>query len=78
MFPCDEVNALWKWQNSGVGLIRANLQTEMDRMDIYHKIFSVARRDVLHSTPFIPNYDPGPRILDLGTGTGIWAIDMCE
>jgi ubiquinone/menaquinone biosynthesis C-methylase UbiE len=50
----------------------------MDRMDIYHKFFSVARRDALHSTPFIPNYDRGPRILDLGTGTGIWAIDMAE
>jgi methylase of polypeptide subunit release factors len=47
-------------------------------MDIYHKLFSVARRDALHSTPFIPNYDRGPRILDLGTGTGIWAIGMAE
>ncbi|KAE8451408.1 hypothetical protein EG329_004037 [Mollisiaceae sp. DMI_Dod_QoI] len=50
----------------------------MDRMDIYHKFFSVARRDALHSTPFIKNYDVGPRILDLGCGTGIWAIDMAE
>jgi methylase of polypeptide subunit release factors len=46
-------------------------------MDIYHKFFTVARRDVFHSARFIPNYD-GPRILDLGTGTGIWAIDMAE
>jgi SAM-dependent methyltransferase len=53
-------------------------EAEMDRMDIYHKFFSVARRGVLHSTPFIPNYDRGPRILDLGTGTGIWAIDMAD
>ena len=53
------------------------LQDEKDRMDIYHKFFLVARREQLHSAPFTPNYD-GPRILDLGCGTGIWAIDMAE
>lgn len=46
-------------------------------MDIYHKVFLVARRDQLHKAPLTPNYD-GPRILDIGTGTGIWAIDMAE
>ena len=46
-------------------------------MDIYHKVFLVARREQLHKAPLIPNYD-GPRILDIGTGTGIWAIDMAE
>ncbi|KAF8854588.1 methyltransferase LaeA [Acephala macrosclerotiorum] len=53
-------------------------EMEMDRMDIYHKFFQVARRNQLHATPFTPNFDPGPRILDLGCGTGIWAIDMAE
>ncbi|KAK2627424.1 hypothetical protein QTJ16_003390 [Diplocarpon rosae] len=53
-------------------------EAEMDRMDIYHKFFSVARREALHTHAFIPNYDSGPRILDLGCGTGIWAIDMAE
>jgi ubiquinone/menaquinone biosynthesis C-methylase UbiE len=80
MFPNDEVI----WGRFGVSLLWeewANMdsaQAEMDRMDIYHKFFLVARRDALHWTPFIPNYDNGPRILDLGTGTGIWAIDMAE
>jgi len=53
------------------------MQDEKDRMDIFHKFFLVARHDLLHNTPFTPNYD-GPRILDLGCGTGIWAIDMAE
>jgi hypothetical protein len=66
------------WSSLGYWLMRGILQQEMDRMDIYHKFFSVARREALHSTPFTPNYDIGPRILDLGTGTGIWAIDMAE
>jgi len=45
-------------------------------MDIYHKLFSVARRDLLHQAPVLQSGET--RILDLGTGTGIWAIDMAE
>ncbi|KAI9689841.1 MAG: Secondary metabolism regulator lae1 [Bathelium mastoideum] len=51
-------------------------EAEMDRMDIYHKLFLVARRDVLHSAPIATRHPP--RILDLGCGTGIWAIDMAD
>lgn len=52
-------------------------QQEKDRLDIFHKLFLVARKDELHRAPFVPNHSP-PRILDLGTGTGIWAIEMAE
>ena len=79
MFPNDEV--IWgrlELRCGRSGLTWDSAQAEMDRMDIYHKFFLVARREALHSTPFIPNYDNVPRILDLGTGTGIWAIDMAE
>jgi hypothetical protein len=54
-------------------------QQEKDRMDIYHKIFEVARRNILHTAPFdTTNLNDRPRILDVGCGTGIWAIDMAE
>ena len=46
-------------------------------MDIFHKLFLVARKDRLHTARLIPNYEH-PRILDLGTGTGIWAMEMAE
>lgn len=62
------------WRSDAV----AFAQPEKDRMDIYHKLFEVARRGALHQAPITVNpYDP-PRILDLGCGTGIWAIDMAE
>ncbi|KAF2493853.1 S-adenosyl-L-methionine-dependent methyltransferase [Lophium mytilinum] len=51
-------------------------ELEKDRMDIYHKLFLVARRDHLHQAPMPQQWEP--RILDLGCGTGIWAIDMAE
>jgi ubiquinone/menaquinone biosynthesis C-methylase UbiE len=49
-------------------------------MDIYHKLFTVARRDQLHQAPVpaVPQHGEPPRILDVGCGTGIWAIDMAE
>ncbi|MCJ1380625.1 Secondary metabolism regulator lae1 [Xylographa soralifera] len=51
-------------------------EAEMDRMDIYHKLFLVARHEQLHKAPLLQS--PDIRILDVGTGTGIWAIDMAE
>jgi len=74
MYPCDEVS---KEFTSEKNELTYPSQQEMDRMDIFHKFFQVARHEALHTAPFTPNYD-GPRILDIGTGTGIWAIDMAE
>ncbi|KAI9759318.1 MAG: Secondary metabolism regulator lae1 [Chaenotheca gracillima] len=52
-------------------------EAEKDRMDIFHKFFQVARDDRLHQLA-LPPTSGSPRILDLGTGTGIWAIDMAD
>lgn len=82
MFPCDEVIGPGSTISISVSmgeaseLMRGNEQLEMDRMDIYHKLFLVARHEKLHSTPLMFSPDSKLRVLDLGTGTGIWAIDM--
>ncbi|KAH7175725.1 methyl transferase [Dactylonectria macrodidyma] len=48
---------------------------ELDRMDLFHKVFLVARGNKLFHAPVTR---PKPRIMDLGTGTGIWAINVAE
>jgi trans-aconitate methyltransferase len=53
-------------------------EEEKDRMDIYHKIFEVARRGSLHQAPIYDTAQDPARILDLGCGTGIWAIDIAD
>ncbi|KAL2129651.1 hypothetical protein VTI74DRAFT_7485 [Chaetomium olivicolor] len=50
--------------------------TELERLDVFHKIFLLSRRNVLHSAPIY--HLERPRILDLGCGTGIWGIDMAD
>lgn len=47
-------------------------------MDIYHTMFLVARHERLHDSPISGPINNNTRILDVGTGTGIWAIDMAE
>lgn len=54
-------------------------EEEMDRLDMVHKVLQIARIDdstygTLHRLPL----PVCPRILDLGCGTGIWAIDIAE
>jgi hypothetical protein len=78
MFPCDEVCTPRFCFPRLRALFAHTAQDEKDRMDIYHKIMEVARRGQLHQAPIFVNPNDPPRILDLGCGTGIWAIDMAE
>lgn len=52
-----------------------NDEAEQDRLDIVHHIYLLLFKGELHLAPISPNPQ---RILDVGTGTGIWAIDMAE
>ncbi|EPS40087.1 hypothetical protein H072_6106 [Dactylellina haptotyla CBS 200.50] len=53
-----------------------NDEKEQDRLDILHKLYLVSRRNELHRAPI--NVSSSTRILDLGTGTGIWSIDVAD
>merc|ERR1712000_714460 len=49
---------------------------ELDRLDIFHTAFLIARGGCAYT--YTLESDPPPKILDLGTGTGIWPIDIVE
>ncbi|KAJ5467328.1 hypothetical protein N7475_005080 [Penicillium sp. IBT 31633x] len=51
-----------------------NDEEEQDRMDITHHIWLMLLGGELHSAPITSPQN----ILDLGTGTGIWAMDIAE
>ncbi|KAJ6436789.1 methyl transferase [Purpureocillium lavendulum] len=50
---------------------------ELNRLDIFHKFFLVARENALTKCK-LENLNHPARVLDLGTGSGIWAIEICE
>ncbi|KAI5811881.1 S-adenosyl-L-methionine-dependent methyltransferase [Pyronema omphalodes] len=49
-------------------------EKEQDRLDLHHEMMRLVWDDKLHEAPL---HEPH-RILDIGTGTGIWAIDMAD
>ena len=49
-------------------------QQELERIDLKHHIAMLLSGGNLHLAPLV---NP-KRILDIGTGTGIWAIEMAE
>ncbi len=49
-------------------------QSELDRLDLQHHLLTVLFGGKLHLAPL----NEPKKILDLGTGTGIWAIDMAD
>lgn len=51
-----------------------NDETEQDRLDLLHHVFLLALNGQLFTSPL---HNP-QRILDVGTGTGTWAIDVAD
>jgi trans-aconitate methyltransferase len=52
-----------------------NDEAEQDRLDLHHHIFRLCLDGNLLAGP-VPN--DVKRVLDIGTGTGIWAIDFAD
>ncbi|EEH09806.1 methyltransferase [Histoplasma capsulatum G186AR] len=91
-YPCYEENGrLYHGFRRGIYMYPCD-ELERDRLDIFHKVFLVARGNALHDvpiskpSPILSNAaggpaigtDHGPRILDLGCGTGMWAVEMAS
>lgn len=59
---------------SAVALILRATQAELERIDIKHHVIMLLMGGNLHLAPIV---DP-KTILDIGTGTGIWAMEMAD
>ncbi|KAK2592161.1 hypothetical protein QQS21_010143 [Conoideocrella luteorostrata] len=53
-------------------------EEELTRLDVFHKVFLVAQKDALFVAPLHMDEKHPLRILDLGTGTGIWSFNVAE
>ena len=49
-------------------------EKEQDRLDLHHELFLTIMDRKLHLAPL----DSPQRVLDIGTGTGLWAIDFAD
>lgn len=58
---------------TSTGYVLPNDEREQDRLDIHHHMTNLVLGGKLHLAPIGKTPQ---RILDIGTGTGIWAIEM--
>jgi SAM-dependent methyltransferase len=54
-----------------------NDEQEQDRLDMLHHIFKLILGGRLYRSPIVEHGTP-QNVLDIGTGTGIWALDFAD
>ena len=54
--------------------VMPNDESELDRLDLTHNMIKITMGMKLHIAPI----EKPKKILDIGTGTGIWAIEMAD
>ncbi|KAE8418606.1 S-adenosyl-L-methionine-dependent methyltransferase [Aspergillus pseudocaelatus] len=74
-FKCYELSNGRRYHSYHEGeYILPNDEQEQDRLDLSHHIYRMVLKGELHAAPI---KNPA-RVLDIGTGTGIWAIDFAD
>lgn len=71
-------NILGRTFHSNVGVAESwipNDEQQQESMDIHHHMCTLALKDKLFLAPLKPDIQ---KVVDIGTGTGIWAIDFAE
>jgi SAM-dependent methyltransferase len=62
-------------QYNGTEYYLPNDELELDRLDLQHHLFLLTLKGSLHCAPLPQDIES---VLDIGTGTGIWAIDFAD
>lgn len=62
-------------QGNGTEYYLPNDELELDRLDLQHHLFLLTLKGSLHCAPLPQDIES---VLDIGTGTGIWAIDFAD
>jgi hypothetical protein len=79
LIPCRMMRSILPSPSSRPFLSRQadltqSLQAELERIDIKHHMMKLLCGGDLHFAPLLKPQ----RILDIGTGTGIWAMEMAD
>ena len=62
--------------NEGVAYFLPNDDREVDRLDLQHAIMVMMQGNQLYLSPAGKEGKPLQRVLDIGTGSGIWAMEF--
>ena len=73
LLPIDGVSA-----SRTSGRVTYTIQFETQRMDMFNYFFKIARNQITSSAPVFHSAEQDLRIMDLGTGSGIWAIETSD